>query len=181
MSKRNNKSKNTGFDHDPLCSLGEEKSQWAGEENRKLNSFVYWSSQWMVLLKAFFLKPGSLSSWATFSQLHKDKDCLSFLFLLQKVPQTYWLVATYIYSKYYKISLPVPKSSCLQGCFLLEGLRALVSLLFLSLWWQLAFLGFWTLIPSLTHLLPSSHCLLSDGTLMIPPGPPRSSRIIPPP
>ena len=82
---------------------------------------------------SFLFKVWELSSWATLSQLHKDKDCLSFLFLLQKVPHTYWLVATYIDSKYCKISFPAPKSSCLQGCFLLEGLRrALVSLLFLS-------------------------------------------------
>lgn len=69
---------------------------------------------------SFLFKVWELSSWATLSQPHK-------------VPHTYWLVATYIYSKYCKIGLPAPKSSCLQGCFLLEGLRrALVSLLFLS-------------------------------------------------
>lgn len=160
MPKRN--SKNIGFDYDLLYSRGGKKkgSDLVGKTMNSISWFCQ-SSQWLLLQALCSLGASHVGPpWVCY---FKDKDCLSFLFLLNKLSsQTWWRKA--LPNQNFKISLTGLKSGCLHSWLLLEALRRkLVSLPFAasdSDSYSSASGPFFHLQCLTQSLLPAPHSLL---------------------
>ena len=92
----------------------------------------------------------------------RESIYISFLGLLQSIPQTGWLKTTEMYS-FTVVEAGSPKSQCWPGCTASKEEASFLSSS--SFWWPQAFLGLWTHHSNLClclHMafIPVSLCLL---------------------